>query len=83
MIKAYAEMVRDITYKDKKKREENLNVIIEETDRLNLLVGDILALSKLQTNNSYLELEVFDLNIEITNILKRYDYLKEIEGYEI
>ncbi len=29
MIKAYAEMVRDLTYKNKEKREQNLNVIIE------------------------------------------------------
>ena len=45
MIKAYAEMVRDITYKDDEKREENLNVITSEVDRLNLLVSDILDLS--------------------------------------
>lgn len=83
MIKAYAEMVRDITYKDKKKREENLNIIIEETDRLNALVGDILALSKLQSNSDTLEIETFDLNKEIQDILKRYDYLKETEGYVI
>lgn len=83
MIKAYAEMVRDITYKDKKKREENLNVIIEETDRLNMLVGDILALSKLQANSDVLDIEVFDLKKEIDSILRRYDYLKETEGYII
>ena len=83
MIKAYAEMVRDITYKDKKKREDNLNVIIDETDRLNLLVGDILALSKMQANSDSLDLEVFDLREEIYEILKRYEYLKETEGYEI
>ena len=83
MIKAYAEMVRDITYKDNKKREDNLNVIIAETDRLNLLVGDILALSKMQANSDSLELEVFDLREEIFEILKRYEYLKETEGYEI
>ncbi len=83
MIKAYAEMVRDITYKDKEKREANLNVIIEETDRLNILVGDILALSKLQENTDVLELETFDLHQEIDNILKRYDYLRETEGYKI
>lgn len=81
MIKAYAEMVRDISYKDKKKREENLNVIIEETDRLNGLVGDILTLSKLQANSDILKLENFDLVEEINNILKRYDYLTETEGY--
>jgi signal transduction histidine kinase len=83
MIKAYAEMVRDITYKDKEKMEDNLNVIIDETDRLNLLVGDILALSKLKANSDVLELEVFNLKDEIDGILKRYDYLKETEGYEI
>ena len=83
MIKAYAEMVRDITYKDKKKREENLNVIIDETDRLNLLVGDILSLSKLQSNSTTLEPEVFNLKDEIEGILRRYDYLKETEGYNI
>lgn len=83
MIKAYAEMVRDITYKDKEKREENLNVIIDETDRLNLLVGDILTLSKLQANSHVLELEQFDLRKEIDSILRRYDYLKETEGYSI
>ena len=82
MIKAYAEMVRDITYKDKDKREENLNVIIAETDRLNALVGDILTLSKLQANSDTLEIETFDLNTEINELVKRYDYLKS-DGYEI
>lgn len=83
MIKAYAEMVRDITYKDKEKREDNLNVIIDETDRLNTLVGDILALSKLQANSDELNIEEFDLRKEIDSILRRYDYLKETEGYII
>jgi len=81
MIKAYAEMVRDITYKDKEKREENLNVIIDEVDRLNILVGDILSLSKLQANSDVFEIETFDLHPEIESILKRYDYLKDTEGY--
>lgn len=81
MIKAYAEMVRDITYKDKDKMKENLNVIIEETDRLNILVGDILALSKLQSAADTLEVETFDLTSEIKDILKRYDYLRDTEGY--
>ncbi len=83
MIKAYAEMVRDITYKNKKKREDNLNVIIEETDRLNTLVSDILDLSKLQANSDVLQIETFDLTAEINDVVKRYDILKETEGYKI
>lgn len=81
MIKAYAEMVRDLSYKDKIKRENHLNTIMEETDRLNLLVNDILDLSRMQSQTVALKLESFDLHIVITNILKRYTILKETEKY--
>ena len=83
MIKAYAEMVRDISYKDKVKREEHLNVIIDETDRLNVLVNDILELSKLQSNVSDLVIEEFSLNELVNEVLKRYDIIKETENYII
>lgn len=83
MIKAYAEMVRDLTYKDKKKREENLNVIIDETDRLNLLVNDILDLSKYQANTIKLEYSEFDINELIEDIVKRYEIYKIRDGYDI
>lgn len=78
MIKAYAEMVRDITYKDKEKRESNLNTIIEETDRLTLLVNDILDLSKL---GSVVEIkcEDFDLNQMIRTIMKRFECFEDIK----
>lgn len=82
MIKAYAEMVRDLTYKDDKKREENLNIIIEESDRLNLLVNDILDLTKLESGELNLSYEEFDLNEFLLDIIKTYDIYKE-QGYEI
>lgn len=81
MIKAYAEMVRDISYKDKVKREENLNIIIEEVDRLNLLVGDILDLSKMQSNIATLNKEAFDLIALINTILNRYKIYTITEDY--
>jgi len=81
MIKAYAEMVRDISYKDKIKREENLDIIIEEVDRLNLLVGDILDLSKMQSNIAKLEKEEFDLVELINTILNRYKIYTVTENY--
>ncbi len=83
MIKAYSEMIRDISYKNKKKREEHLDIIISETDRLNILVNDILTLSKLQANSEVLNYEEFDLNKEISNIVKHYDIIKETESYII
>lgn len=81
MIKAYAEMVRDLTYNNKIKRDNNLNVIIEETDRLNILVNDILDLSSMQSKIINFKYEEFDLTDLVNNILKRYDILKEKEGY--
>ncbi len=81
MIKAYAEMVRDLTYNDSKKRNKNLKTIIEETDRLNLLVNDILDLSKMQSNTVELNIATFDLNAVINNIMKKFDYLKDREKY--
>ncbi len=80
MIKAYAEMVRDLTYKDAEKRTSNLNTIINETDRLNLLVNDILDLSALQTNKE-LEYAEFDLIEMIKQIISRFNILTEKEGY--
>ena len=58
MIKAYAEMVRDVTYKDKEKMQKDLNIIIEETDRLNVLVNDILDLSKIQSGTQKLNIDM-------------------------
>ena len=82
MIKAYAEMVRDISYKDKKKRNADLNIIISETERLNSLVEDILVQSKMQSTMDELKIETFDLSFAINSIVNRYEYLKS-EGYQI
>jgi len=83
MIKAYAEMVRDLTYKDKKKRDANLNVIIEESDRLNLLVNDILDLSKYQAKTIELDYQEFNIHLLIREIINRYNIYKEKDGFKI
>lgn len=58
-----------------------MSVIIEEADRLNLLVNDILELSKSERNIDILIREDFSLNKLIETILHRFDYLRE-EGYD-
>ena len=82
MIRAYAECVRDISYKDKEKREKDLNVIIEETERLNILVNDILDLSKMQAAEADLKIEEFDLCEVVREVIKKYDILKITEDYK-
>lgn len=83
LIKANAEMIKDITYKDKTKQDKNLDTIISEVDRLNLLVSDILDLSKMQSNVEELKLEEFNLNDMIKSIIDRFKILSDMEGYKI
>ena len=75
LIRANAEMVKDLTYKNKEKRENNLDTIISEVDRLNLLVEDILDLSKMQTSETILNIEEFNLNELVESIITRFDIL--------
>lgn len=82
MIKAYSEMVRDITYKDKKKRTDNLNTIIEEVDRLNLLVSDILDLSMVQSNITKLDLKEVDIILLINSIINRFKIYNLTEDFQ-
>lgn len=81
MIKAYAEMIKDISYKDKNKMNEHLNIIVEESDRLTNLVNDVLELSKVQNNAYMFNYEEYDLVKEIKKIVKRYTVIKETESY--
>lgn len=83
MIKAYAEMIRDISYKDSEKMNEHLGIIVDETDRLTVLVNDILDLSRMQSNADTLSIEKFDLAEDIKTIVNRYQIIKETEKYII
>lgn len=83
MIKAYAEKVKDLSYKDKEKMDADLNVIIRETDRLNSLVNDLLEMSKLDAKKEeQLNIEEYDLIESLNDILTRYDIVIEKNGYK-
>lgn len=61
MIKAYAEMIKDISGDDPTKRNEHLDVILKETEYLDKLVGDMSELSKLQSGVIEINRDNFDL----------------------
>ena len=62
MIRSYAEMIRDLSGDNPEKRNAHLQVIIDETDRMNQLVSDMASVSAMRTNKVTLEKEVFDLS---------------------
>lgn len=61
VIRGFAEMVRDVTWKNDHKREQQLSAIIEESERLNKIVEDILDYSQMQSGNVRLMLAPFDM----------------------
>lgn len=82
MVKAYAEMIRDISGKDEVKRAEHCRVIIDEVDRLTLLVNDLLDLSKLQAGTREPQMSAVDLSALTRGVLERFSILSEQNGYK-
>ncbi|MDR2749638.1 MAG: HAMP domain-containing histidine kinase [Clostridiales bacterium] len=56
LIIGYGEMVKDITWKDEEKRNDNLGLIIREANRLSRMVDDIMDYSQLQAGYGKLNL---------------------------
>ncbi len=83
VIKSYGEMVRDISGGNPEKRKDHMDIIIKETDRLSRLVDDMLDLTKIQSELKELKMEELDL-LEVTEeVLHRFTYFKEHEGFDI
>ena len=80
MITGYAEVMRDLPGEN---TPENVQVIIDESNRLTNLVNDMLDLSKLQSGAIAIEREEFSLTDSINEIFRRYTKLIEQEGYDI
>ena len=83
MIKAYAELILDININDKEKCISNLNIIIEEVNRLNDLVNDILALTKVENDLDKLDISNFNLIKLIEKIVKQHNIYVIKDGYSI
>jgi signal transduction histidine kinase len=83
MVISYAEMIRDLSGGDPKKRTEHLQVIIDEADRLNKLVSDLLEISRMQSGKQDLKLSEFSLKGTIENLLQSYTGFVEQEGYKL
>ncbi len=83
MLKAYAEMIRDLSGDNPVKRNEHLEIIINETDRLALLVNDMLDLSKLEGGAQKLNYSEFNIKDLLTDIIGRYKELSTKQNYYI
>lgn len=72
MIKAYAEMIQDISGNDETMRNEHLGVILDEANHLERLVNDMLTLSKYESNVFVISESVFNLKEHIESTLNLF-----------
>ena len=82
MIRSYAEMIRDISGDKPEKRNAHVQVIIDEANRLNTLVNDMMVLSQMQAGTMELNIAPFDILAATESIANPYRLL-EANGYDI
>lgn len=82
LVKAYAEMIRDISGDNKEKRIKNTQIIINEVDRLTMLVDDILDLSKLESGTAEIHVEPLNMSETVRSSLAQFAVMSE-KGYKI
>lgn len=80
LISGYSEMMRDIPGEI---TPENLQNIIDETERLSGLVSDMLSISKIEAGMQALETQVFCFTDLVEEIRKRYQTMTEKNGFDI
>ncbi len=80
MIIGYSEVMRDLPGEN---TPENVQVIIDETERLSQLVNDLLDLSKLQAGTREPVMETFNLTALVEATMLRYEKLTERDGYRV
>lgn len=80
MIKGYGEVMRDIPGEN---TPENMQTIIDETERLSELVNALLDISRLQADAETLQKEPFDLTEQVQRTVERYDKLRAADHYNV
>ncbi len=80
MIKGYSEIMRDIPGEN---TPENMQTIIDETERLSELVNGLLDISRLQADAAELMREPFNLTEQMQTSVGRYDKLRSQDGYAV
>lgn len=80
MITAYSEVMRDIPGEN---TPENVQVIIDEANRLTRLVNDLMDISKIQAGVTPLETKEYDITESIRVTVERYAKLLEPYGYNL
>lgn len=84
-IKGYTEALKYGIAKNPMQTNQYYDIIIQECDRMNLLIHELIELSKLDTLEDTMNIEAFDLEPILTDLYEQYKYEMEKKNvkYEI
>lgn len=82
MIRAYGEMIRDISGGNKEKCAKQAQIIVDETARMTALINEVIELSKLESGIIVLSIDVFDVSERLNETVHRFRIMEETKGYE-
>ena len=80
MIEGYAEAMRDIP---EEITPENMQIIIDETERLSNMVNEVLDFSRLRTGSLELKKDTFSLTGMVRGTVERISRMTAVEGYTV
>lgn len=82
VIRSYAEMLKDFSWKTEEKRERDINIILQQVDVLTKDVNDLMLLSKIQAN-AYATNERLDLSSILAEMIEDYQTSFAEKGIQV
>lgn len=82
MVKSYGELIRDISGDNPTKRNDHINIIIHEADRLNALVSDMLDLSAIKYDKESLSISKFCISDSLEGLKQQYGLYQSQRQYD-
>ena len=83
LIRGYAETVRDLTGDDAQKRTQQLDIIVDETNRLSSLVNSVMELSKVSSGTDKPNRIEFDMSQLCEEVAQRYQAVCQRQGCKL
>ncbi len=83
IIRGYAESIRDITGDRPEIRRQQLNTIIDETDRLSKMVNSVLEYARLNRDSQKLNIVQYNMADMCSDIADIYSHKAESEGKDV
>lgn len=81
LIKGYAETIRDLTGNSAERRNSQLGIIIDETNRLSGLVNSVMELSRVRSGSQKPQLVEFDMAQLCSEVAERYEAVCAQNGW--